>query len=88
MEELFHSGRVVDLVLAFVLVEAAVVFLHYRPSGRGLAPGAMIALLLPGVCLLLALRAAITGADWPSLAFWLLAALLAHLVDLRRRWRR
>jgi hypothetical protein len=36
--------------------------------------------------LLLALRAALLGASWPRIALWLLAALVAHLSDLRLRW--
>jgi uncharacterized membrane protein YGL010W len=88
MAELFRSGHVVDLVLAFVVLEAAMVLFHYRRSGRGLAPAALLSLLVPGVCLLMALRNALTGGDWVWLAAWLLAALLAHLADLKQRWRR
>ena len=45
-------------------------------------------MLLAGAFLLLALRAALTGASWIPVALWLLAALFAHLVDLVRRWRK
>ncbi|MEQ9609493.1 MAG: hypothetical protein RLN99_17680 [Kiloniellaceae bacterium] len=88
MAAFFASGRAIDLVLAFMAVEAVLIFLHYRKSGRGLTPGALLSLLVPGACLLLALRAALTGADWSVLAIWLLAALVAHLADLKQRWRR
>jgi apolipoprotein N-acyltransferase len=44
--------------------------------------------LRAGAALLLALRAAITGAAWPWIAAWLAAAGLAHLADLRTRWSR
>jgi O-antigen/teichoic acid export membrane protein len=41
-----------------------------------------------GACLLLALRAALTGAGWAWVAAALCAALIAHLFDLVRRWPR
>lgn len=88
MGELFASGRAVDLVLAFVAVEALVLALHRRHTGRGLPPADLAALLLPGVGLLLALRAALVGAWWGWTALALLAALLAHLADVGRRWPR
>ncbi len=31
---------------------------------------------------MLALRAALTGAPWPSVALWMLAGLAAHVADL------
>ena len=87
LAELYQSGRVVDLILGFVVLEALFIFLYHRRSGRGLAPAKLLNLLVPGACLLLALRAALAGAAWPLMAFWLLAALVSHLVDLRQRWR-
>jgi hypothetical protein len=44
-------------------------------------------MLLPGICLLLAVRAALAGAAWPWVPMTLAAALVAHLLDLRSRWR-
>jgi hypothetical protein len=44
-------------------------------------------MLLPGVALMLALRAALAGAAWPFMPALLLTALLAHLADLWARWR-
>lgn len=86
MTEFFTSGRVVDLVLAFVLMEAALLYVLYRWTGRGLAPAVLLSLLIPGACLLLALRAALTDASWMLVALWLLLSLVAHLADLRQRW--
>ena len=40
--------------------------------------------LLPGALMVLALRAALTGADWPWVALALAASLPAHLADLAR----
>ena len=84
MSELFASGRIVDLILGLVAVEAlALVALGRR---RGIAGLDVAAALLPGVALMLALRAALTGAWWAWVAAWLAASLVAHLADLARRW--
>jgi hypothetical protein len=87
MADFFASGRVVDLILILMLAEALVVLAWWRRTGRGLAPAAFLPFLLAGGCLMLALRAALVGAAWPWMALALLGALLAHLLDLRRRWR-
>lgn len=83
--EFLHSGHVADVILLFMLVEF--VFLRWRSRSRR-RPGATADLLFaiaPGVCLALALRAALTG----SSVVWILAPLAAslpvHLVDMARR---
>jgi hypothetical protein len=88
MAQLFSSGRVVDLIIGFMLVEACLVLAHNRRTGRGIGPVELAATLLSGLTLLLALRVALIGGPWPQIAFWLLASLAAHLADLRRRWSR
>jgi hypothetical protein len=86
MSEFVASGRIVDLVLAVVAIEAALLFALRRRLGRGPRPADILAMLLPGVCLMLALRAALTGAWWGAIAVALAAAFLAHLADLSRRF--
>jgi hypothetical protein len=88
LEDLARSGRLVDVALAFMLVEALVLVARRRRRGGGLDARAVAALLLPGACLLLALRAALTGAAAGTIALWLLTALAAHLGDLAARWPR
>lgn len=88
MAEFFASGRVVDLMLAITALEAVAVVGYFRRTGRGVAPADFLGNLLSGVGLMLALRAALAGAGWGWIAAWLVAALAAHLADLRRRWRR
>ena len=44
-------------------IEAVALFVYWRMTGRGLRPASVLAMLLPGACLLLALRAALTGAS-------------------------
>jgi hypothetical protein len=87
MGELFPSGRIVDLIVVLVLVEAVVLSLYHRMTRRGLGTIDVVMALLPGGCLLLALRAALTHAPWTSVATWLAAALATHLADLWRRHR-
>lgn len=85
--ELVRSGRIVDIALGLILVEAALlVWLRSRRMMVALQVGA-IAHLSAGACLLLALRAALTDAAWQTVALWLAGALVAHAVDLRARLR-
>jgi hypothetical protein len=83
---LFASGRAIDLVLALIALEFAVLAWRRR---RGASPGAAILdvvfWLAPGACLLMALRCALTGASWTFIWAWLAAALPLHVADLIRR---
>ncbi len=88
MSDLFASGRVVDLVLVLVAVEAALLAWHCRRSGRGVPVAELLACLAAGACLLLALRAALVGASWVWTAAALAGAGVAHAADLGLRWRR
>jgi hypothetical protein len=81
------DGQVLDGIVILMLCEGAGLALLYRLRGRGVKPGALLPSLASGMCLLLAMRAALGGAWWPYVSSWLLAALLFHLVDLRRQWR-
>ena len=87
MSDLFANGRVVDLILALVAIEAILLAWFRRATGRGVSPGDLLWNLLAGCCLLLALRSALIGAAWPWIALPLSMAFVAHLADLRRRAR-
>ncbi len=80
MSDFFASGHAVDLVLVFLVLEIVALTLWSRLW----AVGALMA-ALPGALLLLALRAALTGASWPWVLLWVSLSLPAHLADLRRR---
>lgn len=86
MSELFASGRIVDLILGFMVLEGVALAAWRRRTGHGLAPATILRALLPGLCLLLALRGALVSAWWGWIALCLLLALLAHLADLASRW--
>jgi hypothetical protein len=88
MQELFESGRVVDLALVVLAVEVLALHGWRRATGRGPALIDLLANAAAGACLLLALRAALTGAGWTWVAAALCASLVAHLFDLVRRWPR
>ena len=80
MNIFFTSGHAVDLVLAFMAVEAIILILVKRR-----APITVLLTILPGAVMMLALRAALTGAGWRWVAIWLTVSLPLHLADLRHR---
>ncbi len=87
MENLLSSARVAEAILGLMALELIALLALRRRLGRGPSPAAILVTLLAGAFLLLALRAALSGAAWPWLAIWLVAALLAHVADLLLRWR-
>lgn len=86
MSEVFASGRIVDLILVLVVLEGGAIAAYHHRTGHGPALLDILGNLLAGAGLLLALRAALTGAWWGWIALCLFAALLAHMIDLWRRW--
>ena len=88
MADLFANGRLVDLILIVVLLEAIVLLLLWRYARRGITPGDLLPNLCAGAFLLLALRFALGGGGWMPACGCLAAAGGAHLIDVSRRWRR
>ena len=88
MAELFATGRLIDLILGLVLVEAIALGTLNLLTGKGVAPRDLVGLLLAGACLLVAVRLALTDAEWYWIGLWLGLSLIAHLADLVLRWRR
>ena len=84
----FESRHLVDLVLVLTLFEVAALALYRRRTGKGVRMADVGPNLVAGLCLMLALRAALSTAGWPWVALALMASGLAHAVDLRRRWQR
>lgn len=80
METFVRSGALADMLLAVLAAEAAWLVFGYRRS-----VAAVLAALLPGACLVLALRFALTGAPWLWTVAAVTASLPAHLWDLRSR---
>jgi hypothetical protein len=88
METLFAGPLWVDLIIAFTVLEGLALAWYFRATGRGVAPGRFGINLVSGLCLMFALRSALAGAGWAWIASGLLAAGLAHGIDLWRSWAR
>jgi multisubunit Na+/H+ antiporter MnhE subunit len=81
----FSSGHAADLVLFFIAIEGVWLIVRQRQSGRGLNTQQIILGLLPGFCLVLALRVALVGGWWGWIGVALIVSLVAHLLDMRER---
>jgi hypothetical protein len=88
MTDLFASGRLVDLILVLVVIEALALILYWRHTRQGVAPVDLLPNLCAGAFLLLALRVTLAGGSWEIASACLAAAGLAHLTDIGRRWRK
>ena len=86
LEQLVTSGRIVDLMLVFIVIEIALLLVIRKRSGRGIAPIPLLTNIGAGGSLMLALRADLTGAGWTWVAAFLVLALLFHVSDLALRW--
>lgn len=79
MDQFFASGRAVDVVLIVLLAEA----IWLKTKGGGWV--AIFSALMPAVLMMIALRAALTGMDWPYVSIPLALAFPVHLYDLYLR---
>ncbi len=79
IDTFFARGHAADLVLFVLAVES--VWLKVR----GWSFGRIAGLIGPAVFIVLALRAALVGADWWWVAILLALSLPLHLMDLRVR---
>ena len=79
MEDLFASGHAVEIVLIVLALETGWLI------GRGRRAVDVVLMLAPAALILLALRTALTGGEWPAIALLLAASFPVHLADLKRR---
>ena len=86
MIALFENGRIIDLILAIVVIELVALSLWPRLRGA-MSRLDILTLIAPGVMLLLALRGALSGAPHTITAAILAAAFAFHLWDVARRRR-
>jgi hypothetical protein len=82
-----NSLLAVDIALAAIAFEFVLLLVWRLRAVGGWRIADVTSLLLPGACLLLALRAALHNAGAGAIGVLLAAALVAHMVDVRRRWR-
>jgi hypothetical protein len=87
MRELLSRGILIDVALAAILIEVAILMVSRARQRRGLAPLDLFGQLLAGALLLLAVRTAVTGADYRWTLVLISASFPAHLFDLMRRAR-
>lgn len=86
LEDLVSSGRIVDIMLAFVVVEVALLLLWRALRGGGIPPSKLLINIGAGGSLMLALKAVFANADWTVVAGCLVLALVFHVSDLATRW--
>ena len=80
------DGRGAEASSALIQTRSATIPIPARPPSRGKGSWLdRLLALLPGVFMLLALRAALTGAAWPWIAGALAASFPFHLADMARR---
>lgn len=86
IEDLVTSGRIVDVMIALVVLEVLALTLYRRRTGAGVAELSLAANAAAGISLMLALRAGLTDAGWATVALCLLFALVFHAADIGQRW--
>ena len=87
LEDLILSGRIVDIMIAFIVVEVVLLLVYERATGRGIAPYSLLVNVGAGGSLMLALRAVFSEADWTVIAACLVASLVFHTLDTLQRWK-
>ena len=82
------GAGLVDAIIALTLVEITVLLLYHHQTKRGLAPLDYLLNVISGLCLMLALRCAMSGNAWYFISAFLLAAGFAHVTDIVLRLRK
>jgi hypothetical protein len=88
LDTLISSGRIADIALVVLVLEVVGLGILRSRLRRGPSIAAMLWNAAAGASLILALRAALTGAGTAYVALFLGAALVAHVGDAAMRWRR
>ena len=83
-----NSGRIVDIMVVFVVIEVIALIIYWRRTGRGVPTVPLLANVGAGGSLMLALGAALKGLDTSIVALCLVSSLVFHLTDLAIRWKR
>lgn len=87
MTALLTSGAIFGVILILMIIEACVLIPYYRTTGSGISPIKLICSLLAGGGILLAACAVLLHAPAACIGLSLMLALLAHVADLKFRWR-
>lgn len=84
---LFSSGRIADVILAMIAIEAVVLMLLKYWRGIGPRVSVTLVTVVSGALLILAVRGALMGAAWPVVAVPLTLSMVAHFTFLAIVWR-
>jgi len=82
---IFGPARMVDFILLIILAEFLFLTSRAPAGGRRARVTDLFFTLAPGACILLALRAAVSGAGWIGIALPLALSFPIHIGDLVRR---
>lgn len=88
LEQFVMSGRIVDLMLAVLVIEVAWLAWRRHRHGGGLPLISLVTNAGAGGSLMLALKAVLTNAGLAWILAALLASLVFHAADLYLRWTR
>ena len=81
------GGGLIDAIVVVTVLEVTVLLLYHHQTKRGLKPREYLLNIVSGLCLMLALRYALTNGSWYIISAFLLAAGLAHAADIALRLR-
>ncbi len=81
------GGQLVDIIIGLTLLEAIFLAAYHRITRRGLPLKDYALNLASGLCLMLALRAALAQSGWIWIAAWLMGAGVTHCADIVLRLR-
>jgi predicted RND superfamily exporter protein len=88
LSEFIGSGRIVDLMIIFVVIEVVMLVVYWKRTGRGVPTVPLLANIGAGGSLMLALGATLNGMSATTIALCLIASLIFHMTDLAIRWQR
>lgn len=87
LQQWIASGRIIDIMLAVLVVEVFVLIAYRTKTGRGPSITSVLLNIGAGGSLIVALKLALADASWQIFAAALVAAFFFHSADLAWRWR-
>lgn len=88
LNDLIGSGRIVDIMVLFVVIEVIVLIVYWKRTGRGVPTIPLLANIGAGGSLMLALGATLKGMSTGVIAMCLISSLIFHLTDIAIRWQK
>jgi hypothetical protein len=88
VEDFFSSRALVDIAILITLLEGLALALYFVLTRKGIEPINFALNLLAGLCLMVALRNALTSSGWIWIALWLFLGGLAHWAEVVFRFKK